>query len=64
VEVTKDTSRVYSFLYAEFVVPLVKAVPEIATKYHEKIKDDETTINEIVGIQNQIDESKALVINK
>ncbi|HEV8081938.1 MAG TPA: tail fiber domain-containing protein [Chitinophagaceae bacterium] len=61
VDAPKDANGVYGLRYAEFVVPLVKAVQEIAARDDEIMKDNETTKNEITVLQRQVDELKALI---
>ena len=55
VDAAKNDNDVYGLRYAEFVVPLVKAVQELSAKNDEKDKL-------ISDLQSQIDELKALIL--
>ena len=54
IDAPKNSNDVYGLRYADFVVPLVKAVQELDTKNKEQQK-------QIGSLQQQIDELKALI---
>ena len=65
VDAPKNDKDMYGLRYAEFVVPLVKAVQELSKKNEElgmmndQLKKDKN--NEIQTLQKQIDDLKAIV---
>ena len=58
VDAPKNDKDFYGLRYAEFVVPLVKAVQELSTKNEELAKKNETLEKNYLQQQKQIDELK------
>ncbi len=61
IDAPKDANDVYGLRYAEFVVPLVKAVQEQQQMIEELKKENETQKSFNSDLQKQIDELKTLI---
>ena len=64
VDKPKNGNDFYGLRYAEFVVPIVKAVQELSKKNDEKEKKIGDQQNQILDLQNQINEIKTLLSAK
>ena len=65
VDIPKNDKDVYGLRYAEFVVPLVKAVQELSVENGKlKIKNEEVDVlkTQLINQQKQIDELKEALI--
>ena len=60
IDAPKDSNDIYGLSYAEFEVPLVKAVQELSKQNDELISAKNIQDKKIDELQKQIDELKAL----
>ena len=64
VDAAKNDKDLYGLRYAEFVVPLVKAVQELSAKNDELQKQNDAQQKVNSDLQQQINELKAMIIFK